>query len=44
MRNISRRLRQKNSFQKEAMATDTFPFEEEKKKLEEGEEMRLETA
>ena len=29
---------------KEAMATDTFPFEEEKKKLEEGEEMRLETA
>ena len=29
---------------KEAMATDTFPFEEEKKKLEEGEDMRLETA
>ena len=29
---------------KEAMATDTFPFEEEKKKLEEGEQMSLETA
>jgi len=26
------------------MATDTFPFEEEKKKLEEGEQMSLETA
>jgi len=29
---------------KEAMATDTFPFEEGKKKLEEGEQMSLETA